>query len=290
MHGRLHSFRSRALLACVPVLALVAMASVGTAQAAHTPANSRAAVRAEIQRLLRGFHPTNHGLSVHSVRGVNLKQVGSTNWSGYADTGSGFSSVSGKWTEPKISNCSTSGAVKAAAFWVGIDGFSSATVEQGGTLAICGGGTPLTYLTWWEMYPTNPIQAVGETVKPGDKISASVVRSGTKYTIKVTDSTTSGNSFSTTQSCSPASACKNSSAEWIGERPSTSSGPVPLPKFSTWTVSSAAVKAGSKSGTIKTFTDNEITMFNKAGGHVLAKPGALNSAGNSFTDTWKASS
>jgi hypothetical protein len=283
MHRRHPSFRLRALLAGVPAAGLILMGTVGTASAAHTPANSQAALRLAVQRLLTHWTHTNH-----AIKGVTLKQVGSTNWSGYADTGSGFSSLSAKWTEPKISNCSTSGPEKAAVFWVGIDGFSSTTVEQGGTGAICGAGTPLTYFTWWEMFPTNNIQAVGVKVKPGDKISASVVRTGTKYVIKVTDSTTAGNSFTTSpQSCST---CKNSSAEWIGERPSTSSGPLPLPKFSTWTVTAAAVKAGSKSGTIKSFTDNEVTMFNKKGGHVLAQPSALNSAGNSFKDVWKASS
>jgi hypothetical protein len=259
------------------------MGTVGTASAAHTPAHSQAALRLTVQRLLAHWHPTNHAIK-------GLKQVGSTNWSGYADTGSGFSSVAAKWTQPKISNCATGGALKAAVFWVGIDGFSSSSVEQGGTGAICGQGTPLTYFTWWEMFPTNSIQAVGVTVKPGDKISASVVRSGTKYTIKVTDSTTAGNSFTKSATCQVSGGCKNSSAEWIGERPSTSSGPVPLPKFSTWTVTAATVKAGSKSGTIKSFPDDEITMFNKPGGHVLAKPSALNSAGNSFKDVWKASS
>src|SRR5260370_14145638 len=284
MHRRPPSFRPRTLLACVPVAGLVLTATVGTASAAQTPANSQTALRMAVQRLLAHWHPTNH-----AIGRISLKQVTSTNWSGYADTGTGFSSITAKWTQPKVSNCSTSGPVKAAVFWVGIDGFTSSTVEQGGTGALCGGGQPLVYFTWWEMFPTNSIQLVGVTVKPGDKISASVVRSGTKYTIKVTDSTTAGNSFTNApQTCST---CKNSSAEWIGERPSTSSGTTPLPKFSTWTVTAATAKAGSKSGTIKTFPDDEITMINnRTAKKVLAKPGPLNSAGNSFKDVWKASS
>jgi len=260
------------------------MGTVGTASAAHTPANSQTALRLAVQRALAHWNPTNH-----AIGRISLKQVVSGNWSGYADTGTGFSRLSAKWTEPKVSNCSTSGPVKAVVFWVGIDGFSSKTVEQGGTGALCGGGQKLIYFTWWEMFPTNNIQPVGVTLKPGDKISASVVRSGTKYTIKVTDSTTAGNSFTTApQTCST---CKNSSAEWIGERPSTSSGPTPLAQFGTWTVTAAAVKAGTKSGTIKTFPDNAITMINNpTAKKVLAKPSALNSAGNSFKDVWKASS
>jgi peptidase A4-like protein len=293
MHRPRPSFRPRALLAAVPVAGLVLMGTVGTASAAHTPANSQTALRLAVQRLLAHWHPTNHTVAVHEVRG--LKQLASTNWSGYADDhskGAVYSSVTGKWTEPKISGCKAS-TLSAVVFWVGIDGISKVdpTVEQDGTIAVCPGNgstTPL-YGTWWEMFPSTNVTIVGQTVKPGDKIAASVVRSGTKYTLKVTDSTTAGNSFSRTATCA-ATTCKNQSAEWIAERPEINGSLSTLPKFGTWTLTSATVKAGSKSGTIKSFPDDEITMFNKKGGHVLAKPSALNSAGNSFKDVWKASS
>ena len=51
-------------------------------------------------------------------------------------------------------------ATSLAAFWVGIDGYSSSSVEQDGTLVECYRGTAY-YYTWWEMYPTNAIQVVG---------------------------------------------------------------------------------------------------------------------------------
>ena len=281
MRVRLHSFRSRALLACVPATAMVFMATAGTASAAHTPANTRAELRTALQHLL-SVHPS-HGAHFATLRGVGLKQVTSGNWSGYADTGSGFTSVAGKWKEPKVSNCSTGGALKAVVFWVGIDGFNNQTVEQDGTAAICGQGTPLTYLTWWETFPTNNIVFVGSTVKPGDAIAASVVRAGTKYTFKVTDSTTSGNSFTAHATCAAAS-CKDQSAEWIAEAPSANGAEVPLPKFAPWTLTAATVKAGTHSGTIKSFPDNAITMELGSPDNDV-KPGALNSAGNSFKDT-----
>jgi hypothetical protein len=287
MRVRLHSFRARALLACVPAVGLAVMATAGPASAAHHPANTRAELRTALEHML-SVHPNSRGAHEATLRGTGLKQLTSGNWSGYADTGTGFSSMTAKWKEPKVSSCSTNGPVKAVVFWVGFDGISNAdpTVEQDGTGAICGQGTPLTYFSWWEMFPSNSVQIVGATVKPGDNISASVVRSGTKYTLKVTDSTTSGNNVSQNATCA-ASTCKNQSAEWIGEAPSGSSGELTLPKFSTWTVTSATVKAGSKSGTIKTFPDDEITM-NNASPKNQAQPGPLNSAGNSFNDVWKA--
>ena len=71
-------------------------------------------------------------------------------------------------------------------------------MEQDGTLIECYEGATYQF-TWWEMYPTNDIQVVGESLAAGDHITASVVRSGTSYTLAVTDSTHTANSFSTTQ-------------------------------------------------------------------------------------------
>jgi hypothetical protein len=140
--------------------------------------------------------------------------------------------------------------------------------------------------SWWEMYPTNAVQIVGQTVASGDQITASVVRSGSTYTLKVTDSTHTANSLTETET---GSGLANSSAEWIAEAPSGSSGVYPLAHFSTWTASSDAVTEGSTSGTISSFTDDEITMVDRSG-NVEAQPGPLNSSGNSFAVTWKRSS
>jgi hypothetical protein len=291
MHGRIHSFRSRALLACVPAIGLAMLASSGTATAAsHAPANTRAEVRTALEHLLANWHGTSHAVREHATPGTSLKKVKSGNWSGYADDNTAsntYSSITGKWKEPSV-KCTSTEAL--AVFWVGIDGFTSGTVEQDGTLAFCtGSSTTPEYFTWWEMFPSNSIQVVGSTVKPGDAIAASVVKTGTKYALKVTDSTTTANSFSTTQTCAAAT-CKDTSAEWIAEAPSGSGGIFPLAHFSTWTLTAATVKSGTKSGVIKTFPDDEITMVNSGGTKVLAQPGALNAAGNSFKVTWKASS
>jgi Peptidase A4 family len=289
MHGRLRSFRARALLACVPAVGLAIMATAGTASASHAPAPSRSAVQTAIEHVLARWHPTNHAI------GTGLKKVGSTNWSGYADTGSGFSSVVGSWKQPTVKGCSATGKETVEVFWVGLDGFSDGTVEQDGTGVACGKGIGAeVYFSWWEMFPSNSIQVVSEAVKPGDKITSSVTRSGTKYTLKLSDSKHSSAGFTEHETCS-ASTCDNASAEWIAERAAfeSSTGKItlsPLPNFGTWTVSSASAKAGSKSGSISKFTDDQITMFNKQGGHVMAQPGALNSSGNSFKDVWKASS
>jgi len=290
MTHRLPRFLLYPLAAVVPMLGLlVGLGSLGSAAGASTrpaaPAAAHAAAlaKAAIRQLLIGQHATNHLVSP-PVRGVSgLTNVQSSNWSGYADTGSSFSKVAASWTEPTPS-CSSSRTESLAAFWVGIDGYSSSSVEQDGTLIECYRGTAYQY-TWWEMYPANAIQVVGSSLAAGDHIAASVARTGTSYTLAVTDSTHTADSFSTTQTCSN---CANSSAEWIAEAPSGSSGVYPLAQFGTWTDSNSTVTAGT-SGTISTFTDDEITMVDSSGA-VKAQPSSLNGSGNGFSVAWERAS
>jgi Peptidase A4 family len=280
-----------ALMACVPAIGLLlafgpAAGASTTSAVGHAPSASEiAAARTFIEHLAIGKHGTDQGVAGHASKIEGLSQVESTNWSGYADTGSGFKSVKAKWTEPSAS-CGS--ATSLAAFWVGIDGFSSDSVEQDGTLVECEDGAAV-YFSWWEMYPTNDVQVVGETVEPGDSITASVVRSGTSYKLAVTDSTNPANSFSTTQSCTD---CANSSAEVIAEAPCCVSGSTvyPLSDFGTFKATGATVATTSKSGSISSFTDDEITMVGQTSGKVKAKPGALTAGGKTFKVTWKRAS
>ena len=279
MQRRLPRLLTYSLAACAPALGLVIAVAPGASAAAHTSSYARAlaAARATLRHLSVGEHATNHGIFSYTTRVKALTQVQSTNWSGFADTSTTFGTITGNWAEPSVS---CSGKTTLAVFWVGIDGFTSGTVEQDGTLAECSGGRAF-YFSWWEMFPTNAIQVVGSSVQPGDSISASVVRSNSSYTLKLTDSTHPANSFSTSQSCST---CANSSAEWIAEAPSSGNSILPLANFGTWTETGATVN----SGVITSFPDDELTMVNNSGG-VKAQPGPLNGSGNGFTVTWKSS-
>ena len=68
--------------------------------------------------------------------------VTSSNWAGYVAAGASgtFTSASANWTEP-AGRCTGRGG-KYAAFWVGIDGYTSPTVEQIGTEVDCSGFYP----------------------------------------------------------------------------------------------------------------------------------------------------
>jgi Peptidase A4 family len=288
-----HRFLLYCLAAIVPAVGMLAVTAANASAQTTTAVTARpspaaeaeALAKAAIERLAVGQHPLNHLVGVTSPVGKpkGLTNVQSTNWSGYADTGSSFSKVSASWTEPSAT-CS-SRSEQLAAFWVGIDGYSSNSVEQDGTLIECYQRVAYQY-TWWEMYPTNDIQVVGQTLAAGDAISSTVTRSGTNYTLSVTDSTHTADSFTKTETCS---SCANTSAEWIAEAPSSSSSVYPLADFGSWTASNASVTEGSTSGGISSFTDDEITMVDSSG-QTKALPGSLNSSGNSFSVTWERSS
>jgi hypothetical protein len=109
------------------------------------------------------------------------------NWAGYAMTGpeGAFTSVSASWTQPAVP---CGGVNQYSSFWVGLDGYNSASVEQVGTQAGCEGGVPV-YVGFWHLSPNESGQSLN-VVEPGDQISASVTFSGTDtYTLVLIDAT-----------------------------------------------------------------------------------------------------
>jgi len=71
--------------------------------------------------------------------------VTSSNWAGYVAAGAPgtFTSASANWTEPAGRCAGRDG--RYSAFWVGIDGYTSPTVEQIGTEVDCSGFYPRHY-------------------------------------------------------------------------------------------------------------------------------------------------
>jgi hypothetical protein len=153
----------------------------------------------------------------------------STNWSGYAVLGGTFTSAIGSWIVPAL-DCSGVRGTQYAAFWVGLDGYSSDTVEQTGTESNCVGPIPVTG-AWYEFYPQASVTIGSVPVKAGDVMSASVVYSGGEFTVTITNETT-GKSYQTSASVPGA---KRTSAEWITEAPCCTllGGILPLPDFGT---------------------------------------------------------
>jgi hypothetical protein len=215
-----------------------------------------------------GAHPAlRHGAPNHRVT-----RSTSSNWSGYAATGSTFRTVSATWKQPSAS-CTS--ATAYSSFWVGLDGDGSTTVEQTGTDADCSGGAPR-YYAWYEMYPKFPVN-LSMPIRSGDTITASVTTDGKGgFTLTIGDTTT-GRSFSTTQRLKHA---RLASAEVIAEAPSSSGGVLPLANFGTVGFSAAMVNGQA----IGSFRPDRINMV--SGSITKASTSAL-SGGTAFSVTWK---
>ena len=81
-----------------------------------------------------------------TAAGGRTSVVTSSNWSGYAATGwPAFTSVSSSWIA--AGRAMQRRQHQYAAFWVGLDGYSSSTVEQTGSEVDCAGRTA-EYYAW----------------------------------------------------------------------------------------------------------------------------------------------
>jgi hypothetical protein len=248
-------------------LASVGLTMSANAQAAAVPHTAHTPhIAVSIPNPLRfPSHATSHGLK-------NVEYSG--NWGGYADTGTTFTSVTTTWTQPSTT-CGSS--TTYAAFWDGLDGYSSGTVEQTGTLVECYGGAAY-YYAWYEMYPAGLV-TYSSTVRPGDSFTATTSYSGGTYTLTLknntegwTDTHTAGGSYA------------RSSAEVIVEAPSSSSGILPLAHFAPTTFTGSRVNGSA----ISAFTDHQIDIASSSGSLKETTSG-LDSTGTSFTATWDAS-
>jgi hypothetical protein len=248
-------------LASIPVIAGVLVAAlalgVGAPHAAASPVIT---------------HHTAPRIHVHDGQ----RESTSTNWSGFATTGTTYSTVQGAWTQPSVT-CG-SGETSYSSFWVGIDGDTTNTVEQTGTDSDCSSGTP-TYYAWYEMYPKFPVN-LSNPVAAGDSLSASVTfNGGGSFTLTISDST-QGWTFTTKQSSKKA---RRGSAEWIAEAPSGSGGVLPLADFGTVSFSGCSANGLSISSNPN---PDAITMVT-SGGQTKAAPSALGSGGTAFSVTWQ---
>ena len=250
------------------------IAAAGAGPAAHRIIHSTTvrALRPGGLRIRPGGAARSLGHGVHAA-------AQSTNWSGYAVTGAigAFHSVFASWTQP-TARC-TSTRPQYASFWVGLDGFSSDSVEQTGTDSDCNGRRPM-YYGWYEMFPAYPVN-FANPVRPGDSMSASVTFSGTQtYTLVLHDATR-GWTQTITQN---QAGLDRSSAEVITEAPSSSSGVLPLANFGTVKFSSSTANGTS----IGTQSPTQIVMIDNFGAQKDSTSSI--SAAGAFSNTWLRSS
>jgi hypothetical protein len=199
----------------------------------------------------------------------------STNWSGYAATGAPYTAVYGSWMQPAVT-C-VPGQTAYAAFWVGLDGDTTSTVEQIGTDADCSKGMPVAY-AWFEMYPRYPV-SLAYRVAPGDHLNAVVRYQGSGRFLLTLSDTTRGWSFQTVQTEPRA---LRGSAEWIAEAPAGSSGTLPLANFGTVAFSDC----GADNLAIDSNAGVQEVSLVGSNGSVEARPAPLVAGGTAFSVTW----
>jgi hypothetical protein len=235
-------------------------------------------------------HPA-HAAHAHLLYNVpnsansQIAQNLSRNWAGYvADTGI-YTSVTGTWTVPNVSTSSNS--AEADATWVGIGGVKDENLIQAGTQAITENGQ-IAYQAWYETLP-NASTPVSLTVNPGDSVTTTLTETSTnEWLVTIRDNTT-GETYSNTLNYSS----DNSSAEWIEEMPSDTSGQfVPLDNFGSVAFSSASatidpngVLADGISENLLSLGTRTLTMTTQNDGTTLATPSSLGADDASFTVT-----
>jgi Peptidase A4 family len=213
--------------------------------------------------------PSRHVNSLDHVVGHTKSAQQSSNWSGYAETGSGFTNASATWTVPSVS---ASGSDTFSSAWVGIDGDGNSNLIQTGTESDYSGGQA-SYYAWWEILPAAETPIDSLSVSPGDSITASVAQaSGSTWNISLTDNTT-GRSFSTQQQYGGS----GSSVEYIQEAPEINGQISQIADFSPFDFSGLTVNGGSPNLT----ADDEILLVQN--GTTYSTPSGPNASGDGFS-------
>ncbi len=243
----------------------------------------------------------------------DISQNDSLNWAGYAVTGASGSvtAVSCSFTVPSLSTQQTvlsfpgqgkgppaghSGSSKTtyAAFWAGIDGYESSTVEQAGVLMEVTNGQ-VAYSVWYEYYPAYPVYAAWHP-HAGDVMVVYVnyTSSNSKFTATVIDLTTHQTYSSQPTSVSGA---ERNSAEWIAEAPASANRILPLADFGEVdfgysytgvTQTNFATVSGTTAsiGTLSSSLNGHLMDMVKRNGSLKAQTSELSTDGTSFTVTW----
>jgi hypothetical protein len=137
--------------------------------------------------------------------------AGTLNWSGYAETGTGFTAVKTTYRVPTVT---PSSALVGSADWAGIGGINGdTTLVQAGTSGYTENGV-VAYVAWTEILPA-PAVNLPLTINPGDVIKVKIRELSTnRWSLKVVDVTTGAKGGRTVSYTS-----SHASAEVIHERP-----------------------------------------------------------------------
>jgi hypothetical protein len=224
---------------------------------------------------LLGVAPSIASASPQPAPNLRIHHGVSENWAGYVVSGTGpYTTVSASWVQTAV-NCAAT-PTGFSAFWVGIDGNGSNTVEQTGTEANCSRGGA-SYAAWYEMFPKRSF-GYPNPVAPGDHFTASVTATARgRFQLTLAD-TTQGWSQSVARKRRSA---RKISAEVIAEAPSSRKRVLSLADFGTLAFSGASVDGSLLTGATPGI--EPVTMAE--GANVKATPSSV--SGGAFSVTWK---
>jgi hypothetical protein len=279
------------------------LAALSGAASSVTPAVSNVATAATTMAPGLYHQPLlgKHVLSISLGGRANTTDVQSSNWSGYADINDTFQTLSSSWVEPPVNCASTHGGLLGlgathsaySSFWVGLDGYTSSSVEQTGSDSDCtNGGTP-SYYAWYEMYPAASVQlsTTQYPVHAGDTMTAMVMSNaaGTSFTLMLKDTVNGVAKWNFSIPETASSVPARTSAEFVAEAPSQCAlifcSELPLANFGTVTFTNAfAADTKGASGSVSAFPNAQITM--SSNGKTLATPTPLAPGGGSFSVNW----
>jgi len=268
--------RSRRLASLGVLLGLVALPAFAQADGAPSSPPTTA--------VLSPFAP----IRLEGANGANDSgsSISSTNWAGYAVTGSSFTSVLGSWIVPQF-HCDKTPNSGSGVF-VGIDGYNNnGDLKAIGTASNCV-GTQTQYYAWYEFSPTRSGKITSVPVKTGDLIFAEVSYAGTEFTVMIHD-ITQGTFF--TKSVVTTGAPR-SSAEWIVGKIVAFTNLMDFGEVSsgfdyTSITDTDWATDSSVSGPISDFGSKKVKITMVTSGVTEATPTALTTDGSSFTVSWK---
>jgi hypothetical protein len=158
-----------------------------------------------------------------------------SNWSGYALTTGTYAAVTGTFTIPSITRYVAGSTVSE---WVGIDGYTNASLIQAGVNEIPEQDGDALVEPWWEVLPAPQELATGIMAHAGNTVTVTLRRvRGTVWEITLTDDS-NDETFTTDHSyLGPAS-----TVEWVLEANAQANGvPTPLAPYTRVTFSNLAV-------------------------------------------------
>jgi hypothetical protein len=133
------------------------------------------------------------GAGIVTDRQPSLRPSDTPIWAGYGTTRDGITQVTATWVQPHVRPVGS--RPNAVSFWVGL-GDAGDHLEQIGTECWCQRHTPAICDAWYELYPAPKIET-NVAVRPGDVITATVVRLGQNRLRLTLANATTGRRFST---------------------------------------------------------------------------------------------